>query len=407
MHDQSFSEKNLLRLLIRGDVKEYGLGKTRSEYRAMLKQIASKLNAAEFKFSTLQSSKKSHGQVYTPSCVEDELALRKINDNLKRRFSVRTADRNRIVPQIVTLAKEKGSFHLVKLDIQKFFESIHRESLLQRVLDDPLLSIRTKELLRKLFDLPALQTVKGLPRGLSVSSTLAEHCLQEFDAECRKLPFCYYYVRYVDDMLFFCHENPENISALVESFLPFELSLNPDKFAHIEMTKEGQCVQGIGRTDRLSYLGYEFIFPTSTTNRLKVGIPEKKINKIKTRIVLALVDFTKSKDYSLLLHRIRFLSANFKVAGNKVKGYLFSGIFYNHRYIDETSQESLNDLDLFLRSAVYAKKGTLGRRLSHILTNGQRHELCSNSLCIGHKKPKFRTFTNEQLKDIKKVWAHA
>lgn len=406
MFDQSISEKSLRRLLAKGDRKKYELGESKEEFRRNLSEMATRISSPTFEFSPFRTAKQRHGQIFTPIRSDDEFAIRKLNDNLKRQYSIRMADRNVIVPQVITLAREGATFHLVKLDIEKFFDNVDRNQLLEKLLADPSLSHITRELLKKLFTSPQLSTRPGLPRGLSISSTLAEYALQKFDAECRRLPYCYYYVRYVDDMLFFCHENPEHIEADIQSHLPLGLKLNDAKFARIDVNK-GICTTSSKSTDRISYLGYELIYPTDTgTKKLQITIPSKKVNQIKTRVVLTLLDHIKKPNYHLLRMRLRFLSSNFRVSGSRHLGILYSGIYFNHRHIDDTSKAVFDDIDDFIRRAVFSKAGTLGKRLHLLLTDAQRKELCSYSLRAGHSQPKFRQFTNLDLKQIMKAWSH-
>lgn len=407
MQNQSFSARNLLRLVVRDDIADYKLGNTRAEYRAALAEVATNVNRPDFSFGRFTSSRRSHGTIYSPSSIDDDFALRKVNDNIKRLLSIRAANRNKIVPQVIRLMREKAPFHVVKLDITKFFESVDRTRLIDRLFTNPTLSFQTREVLTKLFASPQFAAMKGLPRGLSVSSTLAEYSLREFDLACHRLPFCYYYVRYVDDMLFFCHEDPSDLESMVDNMLPFGLRLNPAKKSHIQVDRKGNCRLGTGKVDRLSYLGYEFVFPTAAPARLIIGIPEKKIKKIKTRIILALSQFASDHNYSLLRDRFRFLSSNFKVTGNREKGKLYSGVFYNHRHIDSDALGALDEVDLFLKKSVFAKRGSLGRRLSPVLTNKQRRELSSYSLRKGHEEPVFRTFDSQELALIKEVWSYA
>jgi hypothetical protein len=407
MFDQSISERSLYRLLAKGDRAKYKLGASKEQYRAKLAIMAARISDPNFAFSKFQVAKHSHGSVFTPIHADDEFAIRKLNDNVKRHFSVKMADRNLIVPQVIALAREVSPFYLVKLDVKAFFENVDREQLLKKLLSDSSLSYTTRELLRKLFESPQLREQPGLPRGLSISSTLAEYCLMELDAYCRRLPYCYHFTRYVDDMLFFCHDKPDRIELDVGGKLPWGLQLNPKKTARIDVDKRGICKVSAGTVDRLSYLGYEFTFPTDLKQTLQISIPKKKLNKIKTRVILALVDYIKTRDYALLLSRFRFLASNFRISGSKQVGILYSGVYFNHRHIDKTSIAAFSDIDAFVRSAVFSKAGSLGRRLYPLLTKAQRAELCSNSLREGHELPKFRDFTNKELKRIMEAWNHA
>ncbi len=399
MIDQSVTGKNLHHLLLRGDRKKYSLGTTRKQYREALNVIAERILDKEYQFSPFHVSKQSHGRIFTTSNKEDEFAIRKLNDNIKRVYSIKSNDRNIIIPQIITLIKETTPFYIVKVDIEKFFENIDRKNLLEILLSDSSLSYITRELLKKLFNSQQLKNYKGLPRGLSISSTLAEYCLKEFDKKCRRLSYCYYYVRYVDDMLFFFHELPEDILFKISSFLPFGLRINYSKSSVI---KPDQI--STEKVKVVTYLGYQFKFVNYKKHDVQVSISPQKIKKIKTRIILALRDYIKNRSFDLLLLRIKFLSSNYRVSGKKQNNTLYSGIYYNYRHIDVNGLDGLADIDDFLKKAIFSKRGTLGKKLSMLLTEDQKRILCSHSIKLGHEKIMHRNFKSSELKEIKRTW---
>ncbi|UUZ63234.1 hypothetical protein LP417_26855 [Polaromonas sp. P1-6] len=151
MLNQTFSSKSFMRLLHKRDVINYALGEGVVEYAEKLGAAAVSITRDEFQFSPFKKYDLSHGAVISPSCLQDDFALRKLNDNIKRVFNVKTIDRNRIIPQVKVLLAETGEYWLQKLDLKKFFESINRQEILKIICDDPRLSYESKKLLEKLF----------------------------------------------------------------------------------------------------------------------------------------------------------------------------------------------------------------------------------------------------------------
>lgn len=409
MLDQTFSSKSLLRLLNRGDPRKFGFGESKKDYLESLGRLSDAINTPSFTFSRFNSSKRPQGTLFTPTSVVDEFALRKINDNLKRSFHLSFSDRSKIVPQVITLLNEEVPYYVIKFDIKKFYENIDRKAVLERVFLENTVSFRTKQLLRKLFESPELSVTKGLPLGISVSATLAELYLEEFDIFCRRIPSVYYYVRYVDDILFFTYEEPKGIEEKIQKALPGTLQLNAKKCEIFSVDKKGNCTSLSGRK-HLTFLGYDFHFrnsPHLAGSRLTVCISERKIKKIKTRIALSLFAFIKKPNYDLLKSRIAFLSSNFTLSNEKSSGELYSGIYYNYRFIDERSKSALADLDIFLCKALHSKTGSLGKKLSMRLNPLQRRELCQYSFVSGFESRILKRFSHPELREIKGIWSHA
>lgn len=407
MINQTFSHRSFLRLLKRGDPHRFNIGKTKTEYVDHLKKCANAVSKASFTFSPFNFSKRGQGDVFTPSCLNDEFALRKINDNIKRTYNIRSADRNKIISQVITLLREETSLFVVRLDIKKFYENVDRTALLDILSQDSRLSYQTRKLLLSAFASPQFARMKGLPLGLSISSTLSELYMMDFDAFCKGIGSAYYYVRYVDDILLFFHEEPRDIDALIESKLPGKLKLNRDKYDIFHIDNKGYCTSP---NKVLTYLGYDFVFRSlneKSVPRVSVRIAQKKIKKIKTRIALSLFDYLRNGDYQLLKDRFTFLSSNYTLENEKATGKLYSGIYYNYRFIDNSAINALTELDIFLRKAVFSRKSSLGKRLSCQLTRARRNELCSQSFLSGYTQRIVRNFSHSDLNNIKRIWAHA
>lgn len=350
----------------------------------------------------------SHGIAYSPSCLTDDFALRKLNDNIKRSFNIKLIDRNRIIPQVKVLLKETGEYWLQKIDLKKFFESIDHKVVVKELCEDARLSYESKRILEKLFSCDQALTWQGVPRGISLSSTLSEYYMQRFDNWCRMLDNCYFYTRYVDDILLLFHEDPQDILAELDKSLPSGVTLNRDKCVSLHRPRQGKVTSSDG-ANGVTYLGYDFSFqpgPEKKPSELLVGIAQKKIKKIKTRIALSLFEFCKNKDYDLLRNRFKFLASNFKIREDSASGNLYAGVYFNHSLIDSARLKDLYDIDSFLRRSVFSTKGSLGKKLNPLLTIEQKRELCRFSLAHGHQEKIVRPFDSNEFCTIKSVWNH-
>lgn len=406
MLNQHFSSKNFMRLLTRQDIFRYEMGKGTDAYRAELSKVEEAVGKENFSFANFQKKKMSHGEVISPSTMNDDFAIRKLNDNIKRIFSIKTTDRNSILPQIKVLLSEGGEFWLRKYDIARFYESIPVEDALNIVRIDHRLSYESKRVLDKLFSNPALAELSGLPRGISLSSTLSELYMRGFDASCRKLEKCYFYTRYVDDIFMLFHEDPGDLTSALK--LPHGLKFQHSKTLELHHQHKGPVKTSDGGSN-VTYLGYEFDFVSPNRDKatkLQVGIAAKKIRKIKTRIMLALFDYCRSENYPLLKSRLTFLASNYNIGKDSNRGKLYAGVHFNHMLIDTERHGDLTNIDTFLCRALCSSKGSLGRRLHPLLSASRRRELMKISLMQGYTKKIVRVFTPDHLLEIKRIWAH-
>lgn len=95
---------------------------------------------------------------------------------------------------------------VVRLDVRHFYESINREAILMKLVEDARLSYTTLDLLQTLFKNPIIASSTGLPRGLGISAELSELYMKYFDLSIRRVGGVYYYARFVDDIIVFCSD---------------------------------------------------------------------------------------------------------------------------------------------------------------------------------------------------------
>src|SRR5690606_21579715 len=126
----------------------------------------------------------------------------------------------------------------------------------------------------------------------------------------------------------------------------------------------------------LEYLGYKFSIQPLNRNakKVKISIAEKKVKKIKTRLILSFVDFLKDSNITILEKRIKFLTGNFSIKSSSGSGHdLKAGIYYNYLFINDLSP--LRELNEFYHKVLNSKSGSFGSKLSAKLTVGDKTRL--------------------------------
>lgn len=412
MLNQSFNIPDLLKLITYDDYKKYdGFGESRQTTISTLSEISDKINANDFKISSVIKISDNDNEIFSLSKIEDDFALRKINDTIKRFYKVKQADRNLIVNQIIILLQEAIPMSVIKLDLKKFYESIDRNWIINKLKDDALLSISAIKIIEDFFDLNEFNSFNGLPRGIGISATLSELYLRDFDRKVNRLNNVYFYARYVDDIILFTTESPNNIiEQIIENqLLRKPLIFNDKKTKIFEVNnKTGIDIKKL----QFEYLGYKFIFTNSCKKsksefkdkKIEVSIALKKVKKYKTRIVHSFLDFIKNNDFSLLEDRIKFLTGNYPIKRNSSEGtVLFAGLYYNYPFIND--EKILIELTVFLRKLINSKNKSLGIKINAIITNEQKEQLSKYSFLAGWKNRKVNTdFRPERVKQIKKCW---
>lgn len=408
MMDQAYTAKALLRLTSRLDPKKFRLGRNRKEYLEKLEEIAEELVDDDFRFSPFTLSTRAGKPVYTPSTCTDEFALRKLKDNISRVYDVRQANRSEIIEQVISLMREIVPFYVIKLDIKSFYESIHRDELVEKISSDLAVSYRSRQHLKLLLGSKQYFSKNGLPRGLGISATLSEIYMKKFDTQVSRFSGVYFYARYVDDIIIFSYLSPDGLIEKARAHLPAGLRFNNEKTRSFEFDKSGKCVS-THHIRNFEYLGYNFKFdkiPSNKKTAVEVNIAASKLQKIKRRIMLSIFGFLADGDFHLLKDRLRFLSSNCRMKSDSDNGRLFSGIYYNYRLIDQTGIADLEALSLFLAKAINARNGSFGARLNSKLTSVQRAELSKSCFKSGFNNKIVCRFSPDRLKHIKKCWAY-
>lgn len=298
--------------------------------------------------------------------------------------------------------EETCPFWILKTDIKSFYESIDRDRLIAKLKNDAILSFQSLQVLNKIFLNSTLAESTGLPRGMSISSTLSEIYMRKFDNWIKTSEGVFYYARFVDDIIIFSFSKEK--LELIRSNLNIQLKVL-DLNLVINEKKTPPIYDGryITKEKPLEYLGYSFTKEIKNKKaELVVSIANKKVNKIKTRIIKALCDYVNTKDFILLEKRIKFLTGNYCIKRGIEGKELRAGIHYNYPQVNYLMV--FNELNIFLYKSISSKNGSLGIRLSKILSKPQRIKLSGYSFKHGFLNKEYHSFTFDEMKQIICCW---
>lgn len=218
---------------------------------------------------------KDHAQLF---------AMKQLQTNLQKTFKVKQANRHLIMTNIKLLLKTRRPFYIIRTDVSSFFESIPQEQLKHIVMDNTLLSYKSKVFVNAILKEYEAEKVKladdesegmkegcGVPRGIGISSLLSEIYMRDLDSSIKKRPEVIFYVRYVDDIFMLLADLPqgkdieEYYSELVEKFKEKGLSLKPTTDAKCSLFN---CFEHKDKPFEVSYLGYKLTITTKVSKSI-------------------------------------------------------------------------------------------------------------------------------------------
>lgn len=358
--------------------------------------------------------------------IEDKLISRLLVRNIKKSYKIRKVNRHDIIKNLITNLKDGSPYNIARLDIKSFYDSIDFNALLDKIVSEGKISRYDINLLYKFKESLDNKMISGLPRGISLSATLAELCLQEIDSFFLKEKDVFYYTRFVDDILIIHHGGKITKQFILEYFncqLPHNLTLHEKEklaFLNIARAREssGDEQFQVEKPDEMDFLGYNFkihnvynendLVFSNFNRKIHVDLSKKKIQRIKVRIIKSFVAYLnsnkRSSDFLLLNDRLKFITGNYPikdpVSGIKIN----SGIFYNYQYKNVGSNCSLDGLDNFLRSILFSIDNSFCRRISNNLSLGQKRIVAKLNFKSGFYMVRFHTFSYSRLKEIKECW---
>lgn len=348
--------------------------------------------------------------------LENDLVVRKLSLNLKKIIKTHQMSRSFIVTILQHFLEESVALRVYRLDIKSFYESFSINEIENKLFSLRKISPHSKQLIKALLSYYSTIGGEGLPRGMAISAILSDFMMEEFDSSTRNHPNVYLYGRYVDDIIIITNHDEDEFDLIdeIKHQLPKGLHLNERKQAIKSLPDKHKA---LGKQQKpslrfsIDYLGYQFHIydkPKDSEDRqifrlVQVEIAQNKIKKIKLRIIRTFIDFLKTRNASLLLDRIKYLTSNFSIIDKNTGKRKLAGIYHSYPLLSPKSQ-SLAELDKFLRNAILSKKGAIFFKSSSLIPSSLKRRLLAQNFTRGHANRHFIYFSPTKINQIQECW---
>lgn len=381
-----------------------------------LELIARAVNSKTFRFDL-----QVNGDIFTIQKTKEAFfAIKQLQYNIRKTFKVKQSSRHLILSQIKLLLNDSSPKYVVRTDVTKFFDSIPQDKLLKKINDNTLLNNQSKIFIKQILgdfnfkkDTTEIDTEKGVPRGVGISSYLSELYMKDVDNQISKLQDVIFYARYVDDILIIISPSLpkkainiyfDEIKKIIDSD---ELTLHTsgDKCNLLDLS-----VPNVNNTI-LSYLGYAIhIKRQSNKTTAKFGLSDSKKEKVQNRITKCIEHFNSTNKYGVkqarneLLLLLRFLCSNTKLSGAKSR--VKTGIFYSNDLLDSEYFLEIYEIDNYLHSQQISLQSNLfpNIQLQQASESRIKNFLERNvNFAKGFLEKTFHVFSKNELKTIKNI----
>lgn len=343
------------------------------------------------------------------------LLFRNANKIFSYFTKVKLQSRDEIIITLMNFLKSGENFRVYKIDIKSFYESIRSEKIIDDIYGDHEIPRGVYRLIQKLLENFESDGFSGVPRGIPISTSLAEYYMRNFDDKIRRSSTVYFYCRFVDDIIIITRgqENRKSFLKFVNATLPDGIRINqsPKKFKIVDFSN---APAGKNSSDEIEgdfdYLGYNFKimrmrktdFGNKILRKITIDISESKSKKIMTKIWRAFNDYDRTGDFYLLTRRIMSLTGNYKIYDSRRKKTRTTGLYRNYKFTDLSSSSSLPRIDSFYRAMIerfLPKENTIEVNFS-----SERKFLFQHSFVNRFKQKPFYNFSKDELSEIKKCW---
>lgn len=262
-----------------------------------------------YKEKLILKNRSSNPRVISIPTIRDKIVLKGIHELLKYTFEIQQP----LVQVVINQLKQKINNYdsYIKIDLQDFYGSLNhqvlRSTIKKRIKTKKLITLIEKAIANPTVPIKLKKNDKfklngsGVPQGLSISNTLAEIYLQDFERNMNSGAFDCICFRYVDDILILC--NSADISDLKKhtySLLEEDLKLT------INHTKSNEGII----SDGIEYLGYK-TYRCNKTNTWKFTVRDSAKMKFEASII---AEFAKYK-YGHLTNKEFIFYLNNKITG--------------------------------------------------------------------------------------------
>lgn len=390
----SFSPKSLRREIRSDDFWKYSLAPNRIE--SIITDYSNKFAECNYEVDNISIIKRETGKnLFIIQDLRNNLLIRRTNTILRRFVNHADFDRNEEIKQLSSIISSEPNAIIFRCDITSFFESIIFENVLKKICNDGYNNLPSLKVLQSISTFANNNGQSGLPRGLSISSTLANYFLKDFDKSINLIDSCFYYSRYVDDIIIIYTKKNIDVEDIVkEKLKKIGLVLNTKK-TH-------KCI--IGNVGKLEYLGYSL----DLQNGEMISISNKKIKKTKTRISLSVISFNMDFNFALLYKRLLFLTANTKMKMSGREKSVIVGFKYSYSLCqNELLLEQMKLLDKYYYNIINSKKYKPSIIMRNNITTEQLKKLNKLSFKNGYLFTIKNKLSRNEISEIKKAWKYA
>ena len=266
------------------------------------------------------------------------LLLRSITRHFRRRFRISSPSRDQVVRGLIEAVLDATPGHVVRRDIKSFYETLPTQRLQEKLAGDTATPPLIRDYMGKFFaaHCPTIDHV-GIPRGTPISPLLADIAMQDFDEVIRSAPGVFRYYRFADDIIALTTESAGELGELMETKLPQPMVFNNRKTRNVTLAAKDK--KSPPPPVEFEYLGYRFGAEQTKEKRdsriVRVSLSERKVTRLKSRIVLAIKNHANDADWELLYDRMRFLTSNHRLLRGRVTAakdspYIRAGLYYNY-----------------------------------------------------------------------------
>ncbi len=407
MKSQVYSHSSLARRFVANDFFKDSRLRDDEAYKSSIIEAALSLSTTGVVDIILSKTTANGKPCYSTTNLCDKILFRLCARYLKEGFRIFQKNRNRIIDELVNFLKDASALRVYRLDIKSFYESCDRNALRKLISENSTISYQTKYLIESFLELCDQQAIKGIPRGIEVSSILAEISIREIDKLILKEKDVVYYSRYVDDIIVVTTgaENEIEFLDLIDKYMAARgHRLNREKQEIVNFEK----VNKTSSENSFEFLGYNFTVSNTGgkhasdhPRNIEIDISDDKLRKIKRKICKAFYSYGKTSDFKMLLDRLTFLSTNRKLRKNRDPQVL-TGIFYNYSRINKTDT-AIKTLDYFVLANVTSTASRIARTRAPF-TSPQKSDLLKISFIHGHKNRVFREFSPFRAHKIGIIW---
>lgn len=339
-----------------------------------LEGLSQEVNARGFRFQLKCLVPGSAKAVFTLDAKSHAsfFAMKQLQHNLRTTFKVCPANRRQILASVKVFLNSKIPVYIIRTDIDSFFESIPHDKLMDLVLQESLLSPKSRSFVKGILNeyewiksknasLASLPKGCGVPRGVGISSYLSEIYLRDLDRELSSRREVLYYARYVDDIFIILtgldsHKTLDDYYKEVADLCNRRFGL---KLKQPGTSSKCQLIDLFSKNDVpeevFDYLGYQLhVERKSRWVTCGFWMAQGKIDRIKGRIKNAishfesLSKFNAMQAYRDLLDSMDYLTGNISLSG--VKSGVKVGLYYNNDLLSEDGINSLSGLTEFLHT---------------------------------------------------------